>query len=88
MNKNDFVFLVSTSHNNQQIGMAFCSSNGMDKELARQEVNRVLKKRLSKKHEVHYLGKLDYRDMDASISNHSLSTFEKYPPVWLWIKEE
>jgi hypothetical protein len=81
MSRQDHCFLLELPRNG--VGMAFCRSDGIGLERARNEVARVLAdvKGLPGVR-APYLGRLDYRDMDEEIGQ-LLHLFEKHDPVWL-----
>lgn len=81
MSKKDFVYFL-TIPDDDKLAIAFCNSENDTPHSAKQKINQVLMKKGLESYQLSYLGLLDYREMDRSISNH-LHFFEKYGEVWL-----
>lgn len=77
----DHCFLLSMRDGRN--GMAFCAAGERDIEQARTEAVRVLEREYrGVGSELAYLGLLDYRQMEESVTD-KLSGFIKRDPVWL-----
>ncbi len=80
--KKDHVFFFEQKQG--KWGMAFCESEGYDRDQARKEVVLILHRHLNAAalKSLNYLGMLDYREMDPGIQE-QLHYFIKFDPVWV-----